>query len=55
MKWRKEIVAHDELCTFDPCICTELDFLRSRKASEKAVKDMENRIELAQKALDGEN
>ena len=53
MKWRREIVAHDELCNFEPCICRELEYMRERKAAEKAIAEIANRYDLAIKALDG--
>jgi hypothetical protein len=54
MKWRKEIVAHDELCNFEPCICSELESLRELKAAKKAITEMRERHALAVKALEGE-
>jgi uncharacterized protein (DUF2132 family) len=50
---RKKIVEHDSLCSNNPCICSQLQFLRRTRAAEKAIKEIQIKQDLARKALDG--
>jgi len=52
MKWFKE--KHDQLCANNPCICWELKSIRNRQAMDRWAEENLHKMELAQKALDGE-
>ena len=52
---RKKTISHDVLCVNNPCICSELNYLREIKAAETAVKEIASKNYLARQLLEGQN